>query len=113
MMSLWDKLLGRPVHLYIHEDNQATIEICKKGFSNKLRHITRTHGVNLGSIKDEIVKPVVHLDYIDTTLQAADIFTKALEPHKWQRALDMLNIVPGPLPKWVDQNSLRASLGGS
>ena len=68
--------------------------------------------MNLGSIKDEIVKPVVHLDYIDTTLQAADIFTKALGPHKWQRGLDMLNIVPGPLPKWVYQRSLRAPQGG-
>ena len=95
MMSLWDRLLGRDVDLYIREDNQAAIEICNSGFSPKLTHITRTHKVNLSSIKDEVKKPEVHLGYIDTSEQAADIFTKALEPHKWEAALNMLGIAKG------------------
>ena len=95
MMSLWDKLSARDVELYIREDNQAAIEICNNGFSPKLTHIARTHKVNLSSIKDEVVKPEVHLEYIDTSEQAADIFTKALEPHKWDAALEMLGIVKG------------------
>ena len=32
------------------EDNQATITICNKGYSPKLRHVARTHKINLGSV---------------------------------------------------------------
>ena len=61
MMTLWDRLIkpasGRPTRLKIFEDNQAAISIAEKGFSTKLCHISRTHGMNLTSIKDEIEKP--------------------------------------------------------
>ena len=40
-LQLFDLLLGRKVDLVILEDNQATIKICRSGFSPKLRHITR------------------------------------------------------------------------
>ena len=98
MCALWDRLLGRDVDLYIHEDNEATIKIINKGFSAKLRHISRTHKVNLGSIKDEVDKKCNHLEYVDTKRQAADIFTKALDPQKWGPALDMINIAREPYP---------------
>ena len=49
-LQLWERLLGRPVKLRVKEDNQATIKVVKKGFSPKLRHIQRTHKVNLGCL---------------------------------------------------------------
>lgn len=101
MMSLWDKLVGpasgRPIKLKIFEDNQAAISIIGDGFSSKLCHISRTHGVNLTSIKDELDKPTVELLKIDTKRQAADIFTKGLEPQKWDPALEMLGMSKVPL----------------
>ena len=91
-LQLWDKLLGRDVNLVIQEDNQATILVVRKGFSPKLRHISRTHKINLSSLKECIDDPSVEIKYIDTNEQAADIFTKALPPQKWFKALCLLGI---------------------
>ena len=45
-LQLWELLLGRAVVLRVLEDNQATILVVRKGYSPKLRHITRTHKVS-------------------------------------------------------------------
>ena len=92
MLTMFDTIKGSAFDLEICEDNQATIIVAKAGFSQKLRHIQRTHKVNIGSIKEVIEQPYCSLEYIDTKLQAADIFTKALEPSKWQNALHLLSI---------------------
>ena len=91
-LDLWETVLGRSVHLDILEDNQATIKVVENGYSNKLRAITRTHKVDLSSIKEIVDLDTVHIAYIDTNLQAADIFTKALAPLKWGNALALLGI---------------------
>ncbi|CAE7560940.1 RE1 [Symbiodinium natans] len=92
-LQLWQTLLGQDgIRLVIHEDNQATIIVAKKGYSPKLRHIQRTHKVNLGSIAEQLDQEDVELTYVDTNLQAADIFTKALPPNKWDNALKLLGI---------------------
>ena len=102
MCALWDMVLGRSVDLVIHEDNKAAITIAEAGFSSKLRHISRTHKVNLGSIRDEVTKEGVSLQHIPTNMQAADIFTKALEVQKWAAALNMLSIHPLRPDNWED-----------
>ena len=78
-LSLWAELLGRQdLELVIHEDNQATILVAKKGYSPKLRHISRTHKVNLGCISEQLAEGShISIQYVDTAEQAADIFTKA------------------------------------
>ena len=80
-------MLGRDnLELVIHEDNQATILV-------KLRHIRRTHNVNLGCISEQLAPGSgISIQYVDTNLQAADIFTKALPPQKWDNALKLLGI---------------------
>ena len=103
-MSLWDTLLGRGIKLRIYEDNMATIKVVNKGYSPKLRHILRTHKVNLSSIKEAIDNDNVELQYVETEQQAADVFTKALCPQKWPVAMEMLGI--------MTHNRL-ASLGGA
>ena len=92
MLSLFDTLLGRSVELIILEDNQATITILKRGYSPKLRHILRTHKVNLGSVKEELDKQEILLEYCPTEYQCADIFTKGLPPNKWNNALQLLGM---------------------
>ena len=91
-MDLWETLLGRPIDLYILEDNEATINIVNKGYSSKLRHCLRHHKINLGSVKEALDNNPIELVYCHTNFQAADIFTKALEPHKWDNALALLGI---------------------
>eukprot|EP00973_Karenia_brevis_P083414 11570996-Karenia_brevis.AAC.1 len=51
-LQLIEQLLGRKVNLVIEQDNQATILVAKAGYSQKLRHVSRTHKVDLGSIKE-------------------------------------------------------------
>ena len=77
-MDLWDLLLGRKVDLVVEQDNQATIIIAREGYSAKLRHVLRTHKVNIGSIKEVLDDQPVTIHYIKSDEQAADIFTKPL-----------------------------------
>jgi len=91
-LDLWDMLLKRPMTLEVMEDNQATIKIVRKGYSMKLRHINRTHKVNLGGLKEVFDDDNVVLSYVETHSQAADIFTKALQPIRWDNALKLLGI---------------------
>ena len=83
-LSLWSVLLGRDdLELVIHEDNQATILVVKKGYSPRLRHVNRTHKVNLECISEQLAPGSgISIQYVETTQQAADIFTKALPPQK-------------------------------
>jgi hypothetical protein len=90
---LWSLILGRDIKVRIFEDNQAAITVVKKGFSKKLRYISRTHKVNISSLKEVCVTDQnSDLAYIETSKQAADIFTKSLSPSLWNAALDMLGI---------------------
>ncbi len=97
---MFDVLLGRFCDLEICEDNQATIRVVKNGFSNKLRHVTRTHKVNVAGLSELLEDPSIALSYIDTKEQAADIFTKALSPQLWGSALNMLGLNDQALPPW-------------
>ena len=93
-LYLWSVLLGRDdLELVIHEDNQATTLVVKKGYSPKLKHISRTHKVNLDCISEQLAPGSgISIQYVDTNLQAADMFTKALPPQKWDNALKLLGI---------------------
>ena len=92
VLQLWEKILERPVDLIIHEDNQATIKVLENGCSSKLRHVSRTHKVNLGGLSEILQQKGIKMQYVESIKEAADIFTKALEPLKWPNALDLLNV---------------------
>ena len=110
-LQLWQKILDYPIRLVIHEDNQATILVAKKGYSPKLRHIARTHKVNLGSIAEVLEEDDVEIEYVDTNLQAADIFTKALPPQKWDNALKLLGMRQNLPEVLVDTRQLKTKAG--
>ena len=92
-LQLWCRILKREVRLEVLEDNEATIKIIKKKGSAKLRHVTRTHKVNLASTYDVFEDPSVGLEYVNTKEQAADIFTKALSPQLWDHALRLMGML--------------------
>ena len=91
-LQLWKLLLGRTVVLRVLEDNQATTLVVRKGYSPKLRHITRTHKINLSGLSEVFHNDSAELEYCKTDDQAAGIFTKALPPQKWAPALRLLGI---------------------
>ena len=98
-LSMLERILSRDVVLEVREDNEATIKVIRKGYSPKLRHIQRTHKVNLASLSEVFQDPNIQLDYVSTLQQVADLFTKAIEPAKWQRAVRMLGI------EWSEENA--------
>ena len=77
-LQLWCRILGREVRLEVLEDNEATIKIVKKKGSAKLRHVSRTHKVNLASTYEVFDDEYIDLLYVNTKEQVADIFTKAI-----------------------------------
>ena len=78
--------------LRVLEDNQATILVVRKGYSPKLRHITRTHKINLSALSEDIQDDPAELEYCKADDQAADIFAKSLPPQKWGPGLKLLGI---------------------
>jgi hypothetical protein len=92
-LQLWCQILGRDVHLEVLEDNEATIKIIRKSGSAKLRHVTRTHKINLASTYEQFKDPHVSLQYVNTKEQVADVFTKALPPQAWDHALRLMGVL--------------------
>ena len=80
------------------QDNTATIQVINNGFSAKLRHLGKTHKININGLYDIFrLEEDVALQHCPTDMQSADIFTKNLEAHKWSHALSMVGIVPDSL----------------
>ena len=75
-LHVWDTLLGRKAGLDAMEDNDATILNVKTGKNPALRHISRTHGVNVAWLHEVFQKPELRLYYQPTLGQCSDIFTK-------------------------------------
>ena len=103
-LQLWQTILDYPIELVIHEDNQATILVAKKGYSPKLRHIARTHKVNLGSIAEVLDADDVKLQYVETTRSSnTDDSSDLSGPSPTQRWLDRPQ--SSPMIVEVDENN--------
>ena len=92
--QLWDMVLQRPVRLLFQEDSQAIIQIVKTQKYPTLRHLNRTHRVNISWLCEmfQNLKEVGFI-YCKTDAMAAGIFTKAFtNPIKWRAALDLIGI---------------------
>ena len=92
-------LFGREILVKCWEDNQAVLAIVSKGYSSKLRHLQKTHKINIASLSEAFENPNYKLDYIVTTEQKGDILTKALGPQKWGAALDLIHVGDVPQSK--------------
>ena len=76
-LQLWDALLPKKAHITFHEDNQAMIRVCETGRNPTMRHLGRTHRVDVAWLHERFSEPELTLVYEQTKQQAADIFTKA------------------------------------
>ena len=65
---------------------------------NKLRHVSRTHKINLASIYEQFKGPNISLKYANTKEQVADVFTKALPPQGWDHALRLMGVLYSAAP---------------
>ena len=68
--------------------------MCLKGRSPTLRHISRTHRVDLDWLIERIkVDPGIRMKYVGTNQQMADMLTKAsFTVQKWQAMLKLHQI---------------------
>ena len=92
-LDLFETALRRLVYLELMEDNQSTIQIIKTGKNPTMRHISRTHGVNVAWLHDCYVSNRFGMVYQKTDGQSADIFTKAFrDVEKWKKACDLIGV---------------------
>jgi hypothetical protein len=82
--------------LIVAEDNEAVITIVKKARSMALRHLPRTHRIDVQWLFEVCSHPRVRLVYVNTKQQVADLMTNALNnPQTWEHLLDIAQIRPG------------------
>ena len=85
-------MLGREVVAILREDNQACIRLLRTGYSAQLRHVAKTHRVNLAFVSECIRNNNVLMEYCDTKVQKADFLTKGLDRIKLQVALELVGL---------------------
>ena len=96
---LWDIILNeakkKGIQLTVAEDNEAMMKICKSGNITKLRHLSRTHRVNVAFVLERINSDDdIDLVRVETNNMTADIYTKRFtDPKKWASLLYLNNIV--------------------
>lgn len=106
---LWQRLLGRAVAITALEDNTTAIAIVRKGYSRKLGYLlAKADKVAVSSLHELFVKDPDDLDsealhtleYLQTKMQVADVFTKPLEydSHWWCCRELGLVVIPWELP---------------
>ena len=68
----------------------------KKARSMALRHLPRTHRIDLHWLFEVCSHPRVTMRYVNTKQQAADLMTKSLNnPEVWYHLLELAQIRPG------------------
>ena len=77
--------------LFIFEDSEAVIKMCVKGRSPTLRHISRTHRVDLDWLIERIkLDPGIKMKLVGANEQMADMLTKASSSiDKWRSLLNL------------------------
>ena len=81
--------------LIVAEDNEAVIKLVKKARSLALRHLPRTHRIDLHWLFEVCTDPHVKLQYVGTKMQAADLMTKAVTSRDtWSNLLHLVQIHP-------------------
>eukprot|EP00435_Cladocopium_sp_Y103_P075165 s9_g54.t1 len=92
LLELW-QVMHPPMILRILEDNSAVIAIIAKGFSQKPRHLAKTHRVNVASTCEVVNdNDDVLVQHVPSEDQRSDVMTKAPAPQKWAHALMLLNM---------------------
>ena len=80
--------------LVIFEDNDAVIKMCIKGRSPAMRHVARTHRIDLDWLWERMrTDPGVFIKYVGTKEQIADMFTKgAFTAEAWKKLCRLAQI---------------------
>ena len=73
-LDLWETALRRSVMLTLIEDNESTAAIILPGKSPTMRHLSRTHGVNVSWLHDLYAEQAFGVIFTRTEAQCADLW---------------------------------------
>ena len=70
------------------------IQVCRTGKNPTMRHMGRTHRVDVHWLHERFQEAWLHLFYEKSAWMRADIFTEGFDtPDKWGHALSLINYV--------------------
>ena len=85
--------LGRRVDLVCLEDNTQCLGAVKSGYSAALRSLPRTERISLSVAHETfLLTPGNEIRHQPTDTHKGDVFTKRMEPTKFETALDLLGL---------------------
>ena len=93
LLTLWSFITHHEIGATIMEDNEACISICNSGYSSCMRHLSRTHRVNVAFLSQTLKENGISIEKIESELQRADPFTKTFAGPAWQHALALMGLV--------------------
>ena len=79
--------LGHAIDIVLHQDNETPLKVLAAGYSAKLRHANRVHGVNIASMPEQSQGPHVSAEYCRSELQIANGLTKIIPPAEWPHTM--------------------------
>ena len=91
-MDVWDIVLPG-TKLVVREDNDVSVRIVQTGRNPTMRHLNRSHGVSIASIHELWKAGEFTVEYVPSSLQSADIFTKSFTlPRQWEAVCRLVGI---------------------
>ena len=113
-LDLWDTILAKKAKVHFQEDNETAIIVAETGRNPTMRHIGRTHGVQIGWIHETFKRGTAVLHYVPTDKQRADIFTKMFrDVAKWDHAVKLIGMFRQPVSDGGDPTLLGHSKNDS
>ena len=92
VIDLFRTALQRDVLLECLEDNTQCITAVETGYSSALRHLPRTERISLSFAHDVFQEPGCLIRHQESSLHKGDVFTKRLEPAKFEPAVSRLGL---------------------
>ena len=82
LQSLLKELLGSLVPIRVYIDNTQAEQAIRKGYSKRLRCLSRTHRCSIGVLHELFNDPEVamELEHAASAVHKGDFFTKPLQP---------------------------------
>ena len=73
-----EMLTGKETRIICHQDNSAVIAIVHSGYTSKLRHVSKTHRINLSSLYEVFeFDPYNRLQYITRVAESKRLYEGA------------------------------------